>query len=78
MIECANCRIQQFFFSFIKDSLKWSQNKNLLFLWYEDINADFENKVRELSKFLGFPVSEEQMKVDVILRHTIIKLDWYK
>ena len=51
------------FFQFLKDSIKWSKNQNLLLLWYEDMLINFEEKVNEISKFTGFDLSPEQMKV---------------
>ena len=51
------------FHFYLQDSIKWSQNKNLLLVWYEDILKDFEDKVNEIAQFTGFSVSENQMKV---------------
>ena len=34
-----------------------------MFLWYEDINQNFEEKVNEIAKFTGFAMNEDKMKV---------------
>jgi hypothetical protein len=51
------------YFVHLKDTLKWSPNKNLKVVWYEDLIADFEAEVKGISEFTGFSVSEDQMKV---------------
>ena len=34
-------------------------------LWYEDLTTNFEEEVRGLSKFTGYELSDENMKVNL-------------
>ena len=42
----------------------WDQrdSENILFLWYEDMKADYEGELKKISNFLGYSLSEEVLE----------------
>lgn len=42
----------------------WNQREhdNILFLWYEDMKADFDGTVRRIAAFTGYPLSDELLR----------------
>ena len=45
-------------------------HKNLKFIWYEEMKKDHRKILNELSNFLGYPLTKEQ--IDTLLEHLTI------
>jgi hypothetical protein len=59
------------YFEHIKDGWSHRHDENVLFLFYEDLLADLEGSLRQLSRFLGKPVKDEDLPK--LLDHLSIK-----
>ena len=43
--------------------MKYRDHPNMKLVWYEDLNTCFEDQVNDLSNFLGYTMTDENMKV---------------
>ena len=43
--------------------MKYRDHPNMKLVWYEELNTCFEDQVNDLSNFLGYTMTDENMKV---------------